>query len=281
MSYRTVRRAGPGGGSAGGRLVMALILAMIAIGSYMCSAQENPVTGESQRVNISPNQEIALGLQAAPELIQQFGGADSNLQAQQLVDEVGLKLLQSSPELINSPWEWEFTLLADDQTINAFALPGGQIFITRALLRLLEHEDELAGVLGHEIGHVVDRHGAQQMAKQQLTQGLSGAAVMAAYDPNNPASAQSAAVVQLIGQMVNMKYGRDDELESDDYGVKYMLNAGYNPCYLMTVMQKLGQASEGNRPPEFFSSHPNPENRIQKIGESIQRYAPGMSCNAR
>ena len=129
------------------------------------------------------------------------------------------------------------------------------------------------GVLGHEIGHVVARHSAEHMAKAQLTEGLTGAAVLATYDPNNPASAGSAQVAMLIGQMINMKFGRDDELESDFLGVCFINDTGYNPEELIRVMQVLAEASQGNAPPEFFSTHPNPENRIQRIQEAIQNLA--------
>src|SRR6185503_6061135 len=162
----------------------------------------------------SPEQEIALGLEAAPQMAAEFGGLDENAQDQAMVDEVGSRIVQSSPAG-SSPYEFDFHLLDDDQTINAFALPGGQIFITRALFDKLQTEGELAGVLGHEIGHVVARHSAEQIAKTQLTEGLTGAAVIATYDPNNPASANSAQVAALIGQLINLKFGRDDELESD------------------------------------------------------------------
>src|SRR5690606_28127547 len=117
---------------------------------------------------------------------------------------------------------FEFHVLADQQTINAFALPGGQVFVTEGLLQLLETEGELAGVLAHEIFHVVGRHSAEQVARAQLAEGLTGAAVIAAYDPNDPSSAQSAQVALLVGQVVNMRFGREDELESDHEGVSYM-----------------------------------------------------------
>jgi predicted Zn-dependent protease len=111
------------------------------------------------------------------------------------------------------------------------------------------------------------------MAKAQLTEGLTGAAVLATYDPNNPASAGSAQVAMLIGQMINLKFGRDDELESDFLGVCFINDTGYNPEELIRVMQVLAEASQGNAPPEFFSTHPNPENRIQRIQEAIQNLA--------
>lgn len=109
---------------------------------------------------------------------------------QAVVDTIGNRIVQAS-ELQKTGYQFDFHLLADDKTVNAFALPGGQIFVTMGLLKLLQTEGELAGVLGHEIGHVVARHSAEHMAKAKLTEGLSGAAVMAAYDPNDPKSVGS------------------------------------------------------------------------------------------
>jgi predicted Zn-dependent protease len=148
------------------------------------------------------------------------------------------------------------------------------VFITEGLLKRLDTEGELAGVLGHEIGHVVARHGAEHIAKSQLTQGLTGAAVLATYNPNDPGSRNSAAVAMMIGQLVDMKFGRADELEADKLGVRFMSDAGFDPRSMEKLMQVLEQSSSGNRPPEFFSTHPNPENRIVRIREAIQEKYP-------
>jgi predicted Zn-dependent protease len=248
---------------------MAAAIAAFSLFSYFSSKQDNPVTGETQYINITVEQEIALGVQAAPQMAQEFGGLDENAQDQAIVDEVGNRILQASAAG-SSPYEFDFHLLDDAQTINAFALPGGQIFITRALYDKLRTEGELAGVLGHEIGHVVGRHSAEQIAKTQLTQGLTGAAVIAAYDPDNPASAGSAQVAALIGQLINLKFGREDELESDYLGVCFISDAGYDPNELVGVMEVLESAQTGNRPPEYFSTHPDPGNRVQRIQDAIQ-----------
>jgi predicted Zn-dependent protease len=128
-------------------------------------------------------------------------------------------------------------------------------------------------VLGHEVGHVVARHSAEQIAKAQLTEGLTGAAVIAAYDPNNPASAGSAQVAALIGQLISLKFSRNDELEADKLGVCFMNDTGYDPQEMVGVMQILQSASQGNQPPEFMSTHPDPGNRITRIQEDIQSMA--------
>lgn len=258
----------------GAGLLIALVIAIFSLFRYFGSSQVNEVTGEKQRVgSVTPEQEIALGLQAEPQMVQQYGGESRDTRARAIVQGVGERVLtQSSAN--KSPYQYEFHLLADNKTVNAFALPGGQIFITEALFRQLKSEAQVAGVLGHELAHVVARHGAEHIAKQQLTQGLTGAAMMASYDPNNPRSAQSAAVIAAVGQLVNLKYGRDDELESDRYGVRFMSEAGYDPRAMIGVMEVLKAAGGGGRQPEFFASHPNPENRIGKIKEAIAAEFP-------
>jgi len=248
---------------------MAAAIAIFSIISYFGTTQNNPITGETQHISITPDQETALGLQAIPEMESQFGGEDANANDQAIVDQIGNNILQCF-SAGNAPYQFDFHLLADPQTINAFALPGGQVFITRALYEKLQTEGELAGVLGHEIGHVVARHSAEQIAKTQLTEGLTGAAVIAAYDPNNPSSAQSAQIAALIGQLVTLKFSRDDELEADKFGVCFMNEAGYDPNEMISVMQILEASQTGNQPPEFFSTHPNPGNRIQQIQSDIQ-----------
>lgn len=259
-----------------GRIIIALIIAAISLFVYYGKSSENPVTGETQHVgDITPEQEVALGLQAAPEMAQQFGGLSQDAQATQLVKDVCSRLLsRSQARGATEYYRFDCHLLADQNTINAFALPGGQVFITEALMNRLQTTGQLAGVLGHEIGHVVGRHGAEHIAKAQLTQGLTGAAVLATYDPNNPSSQRSAAVVAMIGQLVNMKFGRDDELESDRLGVTFTGEAGYDPRSMVEVMQILAEAGGGGRQPEFFSTHPNPENRISHIEAAVAALYP-------
>lgn len=257
-----------------GRLWVALVVAVISILGYFGSSVFNPVTQEKQHVaGITPAQEVALGLQAAPEMAQQFGGQDPDAEAQARVSAVGDRLV-SQTAAGKTPYQYQFHLLNDPETINAFALPGGQVFITEGLLRRLQTEGQLAGVLGHEIGHVVARHGAEHIAKQQLTQGLTGAAVLATYDPNDPSSRGSAAVAAMIGQLVSMRFGRQDELEADGLGVRFASEAGYDPRAMIELMKILNQSSKGGRPPEFFSTHPNPENRIQRIQAAINERFP-------
>lgn len=270
---RRIRRGSGRGSSMKGRLIIAAIVAIISLVTYFGSREYNPITDEVQHVDITVEQEIALGLQAAPEMAAQHGGLHPDPDAQALVDRVGQRIVSQSTAG-DSPYQFEFHLLDDPETINAFALPGGQVFITAALLERLQTEGELAGVLGHEVGHVVARHGAEHIAKAKLTQGLTGAAVIASYDPEDPSSYQTAQVAALIGQLVNLKYGRDDELESDRLGVRFTAEAGYDPRALIKVMEVLAEVSQGRVQVEFFSTHPNPDRRVERIREAIAAEFP-------
>lgn len=271
------RRYGGGRSRGKGRLVIVLAIAGISFLSYFATRSVNPVTGKAQYVALSVDQEVVLGLQSAPQLAQQFGGLHPDAGAQATVDRVGERLLSRGFKDESVPYPFEFHLLADPETVNAFALPGGQIFITAALFTRLETEGQLAGVLAHEIGHVVERHGAEHLAKANLTQGLVGAVAVGATD-TAVSPQQAAAVAAAIGQVVNMKYGRDDELESDQWGLTLMARAGYDPRAMERVMQILAESSGGSGgrggQPEFFSTHPNPENRIERIRKTIETMFP-------
>lgn len=272
--YNTRRPRGRGCGGGSGRIIIALVIAVISVISYFSSSQMNEVTGEKQYIKMDKDQEIALGLQAAPEMASTYGGESRDAQGRARVETVGNTIVANS-DASKSAYPFKFHLLGDTDVINAFALPGGQIFITEALFSRLKTEGQLAGVLGHEVGHVVGRHGAEHLAKQQLTQGLAGAAVIASADPNNPQRSQANAMVAMaVAQLMDMKYGRSDELESDRLGVRFMVQAGYDPRAMIEVMEILRDAAKGPRQPEFFSTHPNPENRIDAIREAIEKEFP-------
>lgn len=244
------------------RIVIGLAIVAFAYFERCSNTQTNPYTGREQVIAMEPDQEIAIGLQATPQIKQQHGGDFPDQELQALVDEIGFKLVDNSIAK-NTPYEYEFHLLADNETINAFALPGGQIFITYALLTQLSTQDEIAGVLGHEIGHVLGRHSAERIAETAFWQKVSqGASV----------GADAGGLIAGIGQNVLLGNSRDDELESDELGVLFMMNAGYNPEALVRVMEVLKAAAGPNRAPEFQSTHPDPDNRIAKIRAAIEKY---------
>ncbi|MVN75813.1 M48 family metalloprotease [Hymenobacter sp. HMF4947] len=257
------------------RFIIALVIAAVTLFGYFFNTSTNPVTGEKQHVNMTAAQEIALGVQAAPEMEQQYGGESADPRATAAVQQVGQQIVKANGLDQKTEYRYQFHLLADDQTINAFALPGGQVFITQGLLKNLTTEAQLAGVLAHEVGHVVGRHSAEQVAQSQLTQGLTGAAAIASYDPNNPGSSVArAAAAAMIAKLVTLRYGRNDELEADDFAVKLTPRAGYDPSAMINVMQMLDRQGGGSRQPEFLSTHPNPGNRIEELQKDIQQQFP-------
>ena len=261
------------------RLALGAIFAVFGMFNYFTNVSENPITGETQRVQLSPQQEIVIGRQSAPEMVAQHGNLYPDRALQDYVDAIGNRVVESSAAG-NSPYPFEFHLLRDPQTVNAFALPGGQVFITAALMSRLNSEAQLAGVLGHEVGHVVGRHGAEHLAKQQLGSALVNAVGIAASD--DPINARQAAILaSAVNQMVNLKYGREDELESDRLGFQFMTEAGYNPKGIVELMEILNSArGDAGEQPEFFSTHPNPANRIEKlIGVIEAEYPNGVPSN--
>ncbi|PCJ97325.1 MAG: peptidase M48 Ste24p [Flavobacteriaceae bacterium] len=243
------------------RIFLGLAIVAFAFIQRCNNKEENPYTHRVQNINMSADQEIAIGLQSAPEIAEQHGGLYPDKRMQAFVDAVGKKLVQNSIAR-ETPYQYDFHLLADERTINAFALPGGQIFITYALFSQL-NEEQLAGVLGHEIGHVIGRHSAQRIADSKFWQTMTmGASV----------GADMGGLVSGIGQKTLLTNGRDDELESDELGVLFMIQSDYNPNEMIEVMNILKAAAGPNRVPEFQSTHPDPDNRIEKIKEAINKY---------
>jgi predicted Zn-dependent protease len=243
------------------RILIGLVIVGFALVQRCSNKEKNPYTGRVQNINMTADQEIAIGLQSTPQIAQQYGGLYPDERMQSFVDAVGNKLVQNSIAR-ETPYKYEFHLLADDKTINAFALPGGQIFITYALFSQL-NEAQLAGVLGHEIGHVIGRHSAERIAESNFWKTVSMGAQVGA-DAGN--------IVGSIGQNTLLTNGRSDELESDDLGVLFMIRSRYQPNEMIRVMEILKDAAGPNRAPEFQSTHPDPDNRIEKIKAAIRKY---------
>ena len=247
------------------------------------ACQVNPATGKRTLILMSWDKEKRLGLEAAPLMTEQFGGEVPDATATDYTREVGMKLTtgveDAVPEL-----DWEFTLV-NSPVINAFALPGGKIFMTRGLAEKLSSEAELAGVLGHEIGHVTARHSNQQMSAQLGINFALGAAAVAVgvSDPDSDLRryGQAGVPAMMVGSnLFLLKYGRDDESEADLLGMRYMSRAGYNPVGQLRVMQVLeAETASSGRPPEFLSTHPYPESRIERIQELLNGDFSGTQNN--
>ncbi len=226
----------------------------------LCGCATNPVTGQKQFSLVSSGQELQMGREGHQAVLQEYGlYNDAKLQA--YVDSVGHRLARVShlPNL-----EWHFTLL-DDPTVNAFALPGGYIYITRGILAYLNSEAQLAGVLGHEIGHVTARHTARRVTQQELAGlGLGVASIFSEGFQRYSSAAQQAL------SLVFLKYSRDDETQADQLGVDYSTKAGYDSREIPATYAMLKRVGEraGQRMPAFLSTHPDPgdrENRTRAL----------------
>jgi len=245
------------------RTIIGMAVILFAIISYFTHESINPVTGERQHVDMSQQDEVALGLQSAPAMIEQMGGevAENDPRSQE-VRQIGAKIA-ATHDPHTSGYPFQYHLLADTQTINAFALPGGQVFITLGLYSKLGDEAELAGVLGHETGHVVERHVAQQIAQSKLGQSLVlGTGIAASGNRNGLATW---ALTDLANQMIQLKFSREDESQADQCGLQYMTDAGYDPRGMIDVMKVLEGISTGGGRPEFLQTHPDPGNRAEAI----------------
>jgi beta-barrel assembly-enhancing protease len=258
------------------RLLAGIVIAVISLIVYATRTEVNPVTGRKQHIALSVDQEKALGLEAAPEMAAKMGGAldpRSDPRAA-VVAAIGRRIVERS-DASRSPYvgNYHFLLLNDPETINAFALPGGQVFITKALYDKLSDEAELAGVLGHEIGHVVNRHSAEHMAQGQLGQMLTVAFGVGAGGDDQ--GRRATMIAAMVNQLTQLKFSRSDESEADTFGLKYMAEAGFDPSAMLDVMEILKAASKGGRQPEILATHPQPETRLDEIRETLQRDYPG------
>ncbi len=232
----------------------------------------NPATGQRQFMLISESEEIAMGREADGPITESLGLYESEA-LQATVRNLGNEMASRS-ERPALPWSFK---LVDDPMVNAFALPGGFIFITRGIMAALNSEAELAGVIGHEIGHVTARHSASRMSSQQLQQIGLGVGSILSSDVASVAGVLSAGL-----GLLNMRYSRGDESQSDELGVRYMTRAGYDPNALVGVFQTLALAGGGGGGlPEWASTHPNPVNREEDIREIIAASGQDYSQYAR
>lgn len=221
----------------------------------------NPATGETMLSLVSENQEIQMGQEAREAVRAQFGlYEDESLQ--QYVDSVGQALAAVS-ERPDIPWSFG---VVDDPVINAFALPGGPIYLARGILAHFNSEAQMAAVLGHEIGHVTARHAVEQISRQQLAQ-IGYVAGMVAVPELRPFGDALGAGLGLLF----LKYSRDDESQSDRLGFRYMTRAGYDPSAAVDMFQILERQRQetGQAIPEWQSSHPNPGNRVEAARERV------------
>jgi len=243
---------------------VALIAVMFALAAAAgCST--NPATGRKSLRLISVEQEIAMGREAAPQFEAEFGGEVANETLQRYVRSVGARVAEGTePRGVS----YDYALLASN-TPNAFALPGGKVYVTAGLMLRMSNERELAAVLGHESGHVAAEHNVSGMQRQmgaELLAELAAAAV-------GGSSADTAKVAtKVVASMVTLKYSRGDEYEADQLGIRYMARAGYNPWGMVELLTTLLEASQSEPGSlgEMFQTHPLTRKRIDRASQQIR-----------
>ena len=230
----------------------------------------NPVTGKNELSLVSESQEIQMGKEAAAQVQQSIGYYnDPALQA--YVSGIGMKMAKAS-ERPNLPWEFH---VVNDASVNAFALPGGFIFVTRGLMTAINDEAELATVVGHEIGHVTNRHSVQQMSKAELAQVGLGIGSILSSDVAKLAGLASQGLSLLF-----LKYSRDAENQADKAGFRYALNQNYNVSEMANVFQtldRMSQTSGGGKLPEWLSTHPDPGTRVQNTEQRLDTLSRSLA----
>jgi len=233
------------------------ILAILAFFLIPLSCALNPVSGKRELMLISEKDEIALGEQADQEISRTYGIYD-DAALSDYVDRTGQSISETTQRL---NLEYHFQVL-DTPVINAFAGPGGYVYVTRGIMAYFNDEAELAGVIGHELGHVNARHIAQQMSRMQLTQLGLGVGMIFSEDFR-----KYAGLAQLGVSMLFLKFSRDDERQADDLGVEYGSKSGYDTYRMATFFQTLERINPGGTSalPDWFSTHPNPENRVAAV----------------
>jgi predicted Zn-dependent protease len=250
--------------------VVRLILVVLAV-SIGCETV--PYTGRHQLQLVSPGEEAQMGAQSFKEIVGK-ATLSTDAQANAMVQRVGSRIAA----VTDLNYQWEFRVIQDDKQANAFALPGGKVAVYTGMLTITRDEPGLAAVLGHEIAHVLARHGgervSQQMGVQTVTQVLAGMA------SSNPATVQLVTAALGAGASVGvlMPFGRAQESEADHVGLILMAKAGYDPRASLELWKRMAEAAKGQRPPEFLSTHPSEATRIQQIEgwlpEALTYYRP-------
>lgn len=260
---------------------LGLTLVVAALASTMTGCETNAATGRSQYLAMSREDEIKLGTEASPELTKEYGGKVQSPALQDYVTGIGRRLAEQT-EADNPSLPWEFTLL-DSDVINAFALPGGKVFFSRGLAEKLTNEAQMAAVLGHEIGHVTGKHTNARFGKQIATVGIAavigGLIGAAATEDRTTGAAIGAGAGATVGGVVVLSYSREDELEADRLGMRYMERLGYDPRGAIQVQEILKKEAGGNAPPEYLSTHPASDTRIAELQKRYKKYYAEKAAN--
>jgi predicted Zn-dependent protease len=249
--------------------ILVFVLAMSFAG-FAYVVQSTPHLPDPGDTGVPKEQQIQLGQQTAAEVYKQMPVLPDGSAESQYVQQLGKKLVSAIPP--ENSWPYQFHVVPQKE-INAFALPGGPIFVNIGTITAADDEGQLAGVMAHEISHIYMQHSIKQMKKQQLQQGIVGI-LGAVLGQSGGAAATLARLGVGIGSgMLSLKYSRSDEAQADSVGAILMYKVSYPPVELAQFFQKLEQQG-GASGPNFLSDHPNPGNRVAAIQQEIQGWPP-------
>ncbi len=253
------------------RLLAVLLVVVMAQPAELWAAQKTPELPDPGSVPISKQQQEQLGLKAAGEVYQQMPLLPDSHPLARYVRALGGKLAQVIPA--QNSWPYQFHVV-QQKDINAFALPGGPIFVNAGTVAAAQSEAQLAGVMAHEMSHVYMQHSIKGMQKQQMTQGLAGivGGILGSV-LGGSAGALANMGAQLGGGMLSLRYSRKDEAQADAVGAIIMYKAGYNPQAMAQFFQAL-EKEGGPGGPQFLSDHPNPGNRVEAVDREIANWPP-------
>src|SRR5262245_6744882 len=240
-------------------------LVLVLVTHVWAAQSTGPVFPNPGKTSMSKEQQQALGMEVAAKVYEQMPVLPDNTPETQYVRQLGQKLVATIPQEYS--WPFEFHVVPQKE-INAFALPGGQMFINIGTITAAKNESERAGVMAHEMAHVYMQHSAKQAGKAQTTSMIAGIASAVMGGRGGMLGQLGQMGIQMGAQGLMMKYSRGDESQADAVGAMILYKAKYNPQGMADFFQTMGSQG-GSAPPEFFSSHPNPANRQQAIQKQI------------
>lgn len=242
--------------------ILAIILPLVLL---LAACAKTPYTQRSQLMLISQAEENQLGIQAFQEVLSKEK-ASHDPQLQEVVNRIGWRIASAAGR---EDFRWEFVVIDNDKTVNAFALPGGKVAVYTGMFRVAWTEGGLATVMSHEVAHVLARHGGERLSQGLVAQ-MGAAAVQAGMAGSNPAVVRSVMTAYGLGANVGvlLPYSRLQESEADRIGLTLMARAGYDPREAVHLWERMAQ-EEGQRPPEFLSTHPSPSQRIQDLKQQM------------
>ncbi|MCF0059750.1 M48 family metallopeptidase [Dyadobacter sp. CY356] len=244
-------------------IILVTIMLLVSCFLFFRKTEINPVTGKKQHITLTVQQEITLGLQCAPDMAAKYGGLDADIEIQNKVKNIGQKLV-AVKQVSKSPFQFDFHVLSDSQIVNSLSLPGGQVFITKGLFKLLKTESEIAAVLSHEIGHVIGRHSAEKLAGFNILREFSDST-------DTSRELNSNQIPEYLSDLLKITFNANEESEADELALKYLIGAGYKANILPETLEQLYKKQEELNVSDFLDRHPVTESRIENLKSVVRK----------